>query len=380
MTSPPGAYWRAQRLAEVGHYDQAERVAREGLAEAPADGWLLTLLASVLRLRRDYAAALRGADAAVAAAPRLADAHLERAENLIVLVRSKEAVDAAAEAVRLEPEDASGHFVLARALATARNFDRARAAAAHGRSLAPRSVEGLLTVADVERDAGNREPALAAAHAALAIDPDNAYGRWLIAMLDAERLRVRRSMRALREVARDNPARADVVSMTWPIRGVLSGLRRGLAASAGLVCVLLLVTLWWWPPVGTLARIVAAVLAAVMAGFAARVLIPAGRLPWRCLSLLPPLMRRADTAGLALTGVAVVLLGLFGAVPWWPLPVIALAVTPVLWVLGLTELLGAGLDDPGSRQALADWSNELRDWWRTTKKDLRDTWKDDRPA
>ncbi|GAB2565699.1 hypothetical protein Aab01nite_47160 [Paractinoplanes abujensis] len=377
MTSPPSAYWRAQRLAEVGHYAEAERIAREGLAEAPADGWLLTLLASVLRLKRDYAAALRGADAAVAAAPLLSDAHLERAENLIVLVRSKDAVDAAAEAVRLDPQAASGHFVLARALAAARDFDRARAAAAHGRTLAPRSVEGLLTVADVERDAGHREPALAAARAALAIDPGNAYGRWLIAMLDAERLRVRRSMRALREVARDNPARADVVSMTWPIRGVLSGLRRGLAVSAGLICVLLLMAHWWWGPAGFFARIVAAVLAAVMAGFAARVLIPAGRLPWRCLGLLPPLMRRADVAGLALTALGVALLALFAAVPWWPLPVVALAVTPLLWLLGLTELLGAGLDDPGSRQALSDWTDELRDWWRTTKRDLRDAWKDD---
>lgn len=376
MTAPPGAYWRAQRLAEVGHYEQAERIAREGLAEAPTDGWLLTLLASVLRLRQEYAAALRTADAAVAAAPLLADAHLERAETLICLLRSKDAVDAAAEAVRLDPQAASGHFVLARALAAARHYDRARAAAAHGRTLAPDSVEGLLTMADVERDTGHRESALAAARAALAIDPGNAYGRWLLAMLDAERLRVRRSMRALRDVARDNPARADVVSMTWPIRGVLSGLRRGLAASAALVCVLLLVAHWWWEPAGLFARIVSAVLAAVMAGFAARVLVPAGRLPWRCLALLPPLMRRADRAGLALTAVGVVLLGLFAGLPWWPLPVVALAVTPVLWLLGLAEVLGAGLDDPGSRQALSDWTDDLREWWRTTKRTLREAGND----
>jgi tetratricopeptide (TPR) repeat protein len=378
VTSPPGAYWRAQRLAEVGHYDEAERVVRAGLATSPGDGWLLTLLASVLRLRRDYAGALAAASSATSAAPLLADAHLERAENLIVLVRARDAVDAATEAVRLEPSAAAGHFVLARALAAERSFDQARAAAAHGRTLDPRSVEGLLTVADVERDAGNRDAALAAARAALALSPDNAYGRWLLAMLDAERLKVRRSMRALREVARDNPARTDVVSMTWPIRGVLGGLRRGLALSAALVCALLLAGHWWWPPAGSFARIVAVVVAVVMAGFAARVLIPAGRLPWRCLSLLPRLMRRADVAGLVLTGVAVGLLALFAGVGWWPLPVIALAVTPVLWALGFVELLGAGLDDPGSRQALRDWASEIRAWWRTTKKDLREAWQQPR--
>ncbi|MCO8271274.1 hypothetical protein M1L60_11785 [Actinoplanes sp. TRM 88003] len=377
MSSPPGAYWRAQKLAEVGHYAEAERITRAALAESPADGWLLTLLASVLRLQRDYAAALRTAEAAIEAEPTLSDAHLERAEDLIVLVRTREAVDSAAEAVRLSPSNASGHFVLARAHAAARQFDPARAAVAHGRTLDPASVEGLLTVADIERDAGNREAALTAAQTALATEPDNAYGRWLVAMLDAEKLKVRRSMRALREVARDHPARADIVSMTWPIRGVLTALRRGLAASAALVTVLMLIGTWWWPPAEPFARVVAAVLAAVMAGFAARVLIPAGRLPWRCLALLPKLMRRADTAGLTLTGVAVALLVLYAWLAWPPLPVLALAATPLLWLLSLLELLGAGLDDPGSREALHAWTNDLRAWWQTTKKDLRETWKDE---
>ena len=370
------AYWRAQRLAQVGRYADAEREIRGELSVAPADGRLLTLLASVLRLQRDYAAGLAAADAAVAAAPQLAEAHAERAENLIVLIRARDAVLAAGEAVRLGPADATGHFVLARALAAARDFDRARAAAAHGRTLDPHAVEGLLTVADVERDAGNRAAAVGATRAALAIAPDNAYGRWLLAMLDAERLRVRRSMRALRDVARDHPARADVISMTWPVRGVLSGLRRGLAASAALLCAVLLVAHWWWPPAGGFARILAAVLATVLAGFAARVLIPAGRLPWRCLRLLPRLMRRADTAALILTAAGVALLFAFVATGWWPLPVAALAVTPFLWALGLTELLGAGLDDPGMRQALRDLTGEFRSWWRTTKKELREAWTD----
>ncbi|XVU22236.1 tetratricopeptide repeat protein [Actinoplanes sp. CA-054009] len=371
MSERAGAYWRAHRLAQVGRYDEAEKAARDGLAADPGDARLLTLLASVLRLRRDYAGALATADAAVAAAPQFADAHAERAENLIVMIRSRDAVAAAAEAVRLDPTEPTAHFVLARALASAKDYPRARAAAAHGRSLDPGSVEGLLTVADVERDAGNREAAVAAARAALAVSPGNPYGRWLLAMLDAERLRVRRSMRALRDVARDNPARADIVSMTWPIRGVLNGLRRGLAASAALVCLLQLIDRWWWPTAGPFGRVMAAVLATVMAGFAARILIPAGRLPWRCLRLLPPLMRRADLTALSLTAVAITLLFLYAWTTWWPLPLLALALTPFLWLLGLAELLGAGLDDPGMRHAISDLAGEFRDWWRTTKKDLR---------
>ena len=333
------AYWRAQRLAQVGRYEEAERAARDGLAAAPEDCRLLTLLASVLRVRRDYAAALAVADRAVAAAPHLADAHAERAESLIVLLRPAGAVAAAGQAARLAPLDAAAHLVLARALAAAREHDRSRAAAAHGLALDPRSVEGLLTVADVERQAGHRDAALAATRAALAIDPENSSGRWLIAVLDAERLRVRRSMRGLRDVARDNPASPDLVAMTWPIRGVLSGLRRGLTAGAALVCVLVVLG-HWWSHAGGFARIVAGVIAAVLAGFAARVLLPAGRLPWRCLPLLPARMRRANVAGLVTVAVAMALLVLHAVTGWGFAAVLALALAPVLWAYRMIEVVG----------------------------------------
>jgi len=367
--------YRAHRLAEVGRYAEAERVVRDGLAREPASARLLSVLALVLRLRRDYPGALAAADSAITADPGLADGHAERAEILIALLRAPEAVAAAQEAVRLQPFRASGHLVLARAFSAARRRDEARAAAGHGLRLQPSSVEALLTVAEVERESGNREAATAAARAALAIEPENSYGRWMIAMIDAERLRVRRSMRGLRDVARDNPASPDLVAMTWPIRGVLGGLRRGLAVGAGLVCVLLIAGHWWSPAAG-FGRIVAAVLAAVLAGFAVRVLLPAGRLPWRCLALLPALMRRATVAGLVTGAVAVALLVGHAAAGWGFLAVLALALAPVLWAYSMIEALGFGWDDPGARQALRSLGDEFRDWWVTTKRDLRDAWKD----
>jgi tetratricopeptide (TPR) repeat protein len=381
VTPAEQAYRHAQRLAQLGRYEEAERTARDGLASEPGHPHLLTLLASVLRLRRDYPAGLAMADAAVAAAPGLADGHAERAENLIALIRDRDAIAAAGEAVRLDPLDPAGHLVLARALSSARDFDRARAAARRGLALRPRSVEGLLTVADVERDAGHRDAATAAARAALALDPVNSYGRWLIAMLDAERLRVGRSMRGLRDVARDDPTRPDVISMTWPIRGVLSGLRRGLAAGLLLICGFLLLG-HWWAPAGTFARILSLTLAALTLGFGARVLIPAGRLPWRCLRLVPPLLRRAVVAGLGVTVAVIGLLIAYATSNAGVLPVIALAVVPVQWALGLTEQVGARLEDPGFRHALRDLLHdfrdlgaELADWWRTTKNDLGDAWR-----
>ena len=328
----------ARRLMEVGRYEEAERSVRAELASSPHDATLLTLLASILRARRDFPAALAAASDAVALDPQRPEGHLERAECLIPLIRAGEAVAAATTAVSLDPSWPAGHLVLARALAADSSFPPARSAARNGLSLAPGSVAALLTVADVERAAGNRPAAVAAAQAALAVEPDNAYGRWLVAMLDAERLRVRRSLRGLRDVARDNPASPDVDAMTWPIRGVLSGLRRGLAVGAALTCVLLAAGHWWWTPLGTFARCVSLMLALVMVGFATRVLVPAGGLPWRCLRLLPASARRASLAGLLLTVVAVAALIAYAVTGWWVLALVALALGPVLWAVGLVEM------------------------------------------
>jgi tetratricopeptide (TPR) repeat protein len=380
------AYRGARQLAEVGRHAEAEVRLRSALAAEPADADLLTLLGYVLRQQRDYVAALAACDAAVAAGPRLADAHAGRAESLIALIRDGDAVVSAGEAVRLAPHEPAGHLVLARALAAGRRFAEARAAARQGLGLDPRSVEGLLTVADVERDAGGREAAEEAARAALAIEPTNAYGRWLLAMLDAERLRVGRSMRALGDMARENPARPDVISMTWPIRSLLSALRRWFAVAIVLVAIGTL-TAMWWPPAALGSRILAGLFAAVVAGFAARVLIPAGRLPWRCLRLVPWLLRRATRGAMVTVAVMVALLIGYAVTGRWWLPVLALAAVPVLWALGLAELLGARLDDPGFLHAVKDlgrdfrdWGGDLGRWWHETKRELRETWNDDNPA
>lgn len=330
------AYRQARYLAEAGRHADAEARLRAALAAEPADAELLTLLGFVLRQRREYVAALAACDAAAAARPGLAAAHAERAESLIALIRERDAIAAAGAAVRLEPQRPGGHLVLARALASDRRFGEARTAARHGLSLAPHSLEGLLTVADVERDAGNRVAAEEAARAALALDPANPYGRWLIAMLDAERLRVGRSMRALHDVARENPAHPDVISLTWPIRSLLSALRRWLSVAVVLVAVCALAAASWSPaaPIG---RILAGLFAAVVAGFAIRVLTPAGRMPWRCLRLMPGRLRRATAGGAVTVAMLVALLAGYAATGRWWLPVAALVAVALLGAFGLAE-------------------------------------------
>ena len=376
------AYDRARALADVQRWPEAERAVRDGLADEPASADLLIFLSYLRRMQRDYPGALAVAEAAAAADPGSAEAHAERAESLLALIRDDDAIAAATEAVRLLPRRPLGHLVLARALASARRFDQARASATHGLSLAPQAVECLLTVADVERDAGHRAVATEYAKAALAIDPASMYGRWLLAMLDGEGLRVGRSLRGLREVARDNPAHPDVISMTWPVRSLLAGLRRWLPVAVGLVAILTLIALWW-PPIDAPARILAAFFAAAVVALAARVLLPAGRLPWRCLRLVPRLMRRAATGGLLTVAAILAFLIAYASTGSWWCTAVALLGVPVLWAWGLAELLGARLDDPGFVYALRELGGGLRqfgadlaDWWRTTRRDLREAWKD----
>ncbi|WP_203827008.1 tetratricopeptide repeat protein [Actinoplanes palleronii] len=313
-------------LAELGRYDQAEEQLRLGLLDRPGDPELLALLAAVLRVAGRPADALVAADAAVAAEPGWAGAHAERAENLIALSRAAAAVASAGEAVRLRPAEPEVHRVLARAHLAGRDFGPARSAARQALAFDPRSVPSLLTLAEVERVAGRRRAAARATKAALAEDPEHPGGRWLIALLNAERLHVADAMRGLRELAADHPARLDGQALAWPIVGVLAGLRRGLAVGVPLVLAVRL-TARWWALAGCFAQAIALVVAVVMVSFAARVLLPAGRVPWRCLAFLP---RRGVITGLVAAGGSVAMLLTYAVTGRW---------LPLLLAVGAVGLL-----------------------------------------
>ncbi|WP_229073236.1 tetratricopeptide repeat protein [Actinoplanes sp. DH11] len=363
---------RARVLADLGRLADAETEVRAGLVAAPSDPELLALLAGLLRLRGRRDEALRAADAAVRAAPDLAGTHIERAECLLLIpapgsasrrdrpstdeewapagaadnwarlgvaderARLGEAVREAEEAVRLEPGHAPAHRVLARALAARRQFGPARAAVRRALELDPRSVPDLLTLAEIERHAGRRKAARAAAAAALAQDPGNPDGRWLIALLDAERLRVRASMTGLRALAADHPDRLDITALTWPIRGLLGGLRRGLGTGVPLVTLLAAVA-HVWPSWQLAAHAIAATVALVMIGFSLRVLIPAGVLPWRCLNLLAARTRRAVATGWGAAGATVALLIAYGLTTHPLLPIAAFVPLAVLAAAGRAD-------------------------------------------
>ncbi|MFC4063316.1 tetratricopeptide repeat protein [Actinoplanes subglobosus] len=347
---------RARALAGVGRLEQAEIAVREGLAETPADAELLGLLAGLRRLQGHYAEALEFADAAVAAAPGQSVVHIERAECLLLLSRGdgvrggsarggesggaasvvRAAEASAREAVRLAPDRPEPHRALARCLVLRRAFDEARASAGRAVALAPHSVPDLMTLAEVERNAGNRDEARAAAARALAEDPEDAEGRWMIALLDAEKLRVREAMRGLRQLAADHPDRYGAPALTWPIRGLLAGLRRGMLAGVPAVAALAVAGRWWGPSL-LLSRGAAVVMALVTFGLALRVLLPAGRLPWLCLGLLPAGTRRAIGTGLLAASAAAHLLLWFAVSPYRLTLILAAVAVAVLLAAGAAE-------------------------------------------
>lgn len=374
------AWRRAHDLAEVGRYSDAEQVVRAGLGRTPDDADLLIMLGYLLRQQQRYLDALAACDAAVALAPDDADAHAQRAWVLLDICRVAEAVAAATEAVRLDPHRADRYVVLAEALAEDNRLDEARDSVRHALGLPPQSVSALLSLADIERQAGNRDQAGAVTRRALAIDPGNPRGRRLLAMLDADRGVVRRSMRALAELARDWPVDPDLAALLWPLRRVVAAPRWWLGAAAALVAALgALSTAGGVPAV--LARTAAALSCAATAGFVLRTLVPAGGLPWRAVRLSPPLVRRSLHAGLAVITAAVGLLGGYAAGGPLALPLLAIATAPMLWACALGETLGHSLHHAGRRQYLHDQREQTRDllgelraWPEETRQTLHAAW------
>jgi tetratricopeptide (TPR) repeat protein len=375
---------RAEQLADVGRYAQAETIVRTALGQAPDNAELLTMLGYLLRLRERYLDALAACDAAVALAPDRGAAHAQRAWILLDIHRTAEAITAATEAVRIDPHLADRHLTLAEALSADNRVDQAREAAREALRLAPRSASAWATLAEIERFAGNPEAAGEATRQALAIDASSTRGRRMLAMLDADRGVVRRSMRTLAQIARDRPADPDLISLLWPIRRVVVAPRWWLPGAAAVVAAGGLVTAALGHRAAaaeTAARVTAALTCAITVGFVLRALVPAGRLPWQALRLSPPLVRRCLSTGLAVIAVTSGLLGGYAAGGPLALPILAVAAAPMLWTCMMGEMLGHGLNDAGARVFLLGWRAQVRDvlrdlrqWPAQTRRDLHAAW------
>jgi tetratricopeptide (TPR) repeat protein len=372
---------QAEDLAAVGRFGDAERIVRTALAEAPDDAELLTVLSYLLRRQERFLDALAASDAAAASAPDHAEAHAQRAWTLISIHRAAQAITAASEAVRLGPHVAASHLVLAEALLEDDRLDEARDSVREVLRLRPGSVAGLLTLAEIERSAGNASAAGRAAEQALALDPSSTQGRRIAAMIDADRGVVRRSMRILAGIARDQPADPNLSALLWPVRRVVAAPRWWLPGAAAVTAALALMAVRIQPEVAFAARTAAALTGAVTVGFALRMLLPAGRVPWKALRLATPLVRLSIGIGLAAIVVAVGLLTGYATGGPMVLLVLTVAAGPVLWVCTIGEGLGHSLNSAGDRQFLQDWRSQTRsvlrdigEWPAETRQSLHTAW------
>lgn len=194
----PGSIARAQALTEVGRHADARAELRRHLALAPESVDALCLLAMCELELREYSAALRAADAAVAVAPYLDWALRLRALALSKLGRHAEAEEAALAAVRLDPEDFANHHTVAHVLHDFTNgrrlmpaeLMRARNAALRSVELAPNEPAAHLISGLTAGAVGQRDVERACYEEALRLDPSNAMAMNNLAAMDADRARL----------------------------------------------------------------------------------------------------------------------------------------------------------------------------------------------
>lgn len=200
-----GALTRARALTDLGRHTEARTELSRHLAVTPNSMEGLCLLAMCELALGDAPAALRAADAAVAAAPYSDWALRLRALALSKLDRRADARESAEAAVRLDPNDFANHHTVAHVLHDYPDGDRrkpeelkrAREAALRAVELAPHEpaahlIAGL-TAGALELRAAER----ASYEEALRLDPNNAMAMNNLAAMDADGYRLGRATRRI---------------------------------------------------------------------------------------------------------------------------------------------------------------------------------------
>lgn len=196
---------RAERLTALGRYAEAERVARDGLAEDPEHTGLLGELADTLSRQDRHAEALEAAEAALAGAPGFVWAHQLRAEALSALGRYAEAVAAAHTAIEISPNQAGPWQTLAQVLAEADQTVDAKRAADRCVELAPHSADAHCLRGNMLLRLGYPQVAADAYRAALRQDPSHAGAVHNLAVTELAVRNVGKALRGLLQAGQLEP-------------------------------------------------------------------------------------------------------------------------------------------------------------------------------
>jgi tetratricopeptide (TPR) repeat protein len=164
----------AQQLEQSGAWDAAVRAYDAALAEAPKLAEAHFNRANLLRRAGRYQDALDGYDRALALRPRWAAVHLNRGALLAERGQAGAAVAAYREATRIEPQNNRAWSNLGNALSALGRHQEAIAALRTALRLAPESAIGLFNLGNALTAAGKPVEATQSFMAALVQQPDMA--------------------------------------------------------------------------------------------------------------------------------------------------------------------------------------------------------------
>jgi tetratricopeptide (TPR) repeat protein len=192
-------------LLAIGRLADAHEILQEVLRADPRSAYALCALSSYHQVAGDPAAALAAADDAVAADPRLALAHHQRARALLSQFQVVEAHEAAERMVRLDPASPLAHRLHAETLRLTGRPTEALRAVDEAMRLDPTSADNYAELARIHAAMGNRAGLLAAAREGRRLDPQATWPVEQLANADEQRLRHASAARAYRSLSRAHP-------------------------------------------------------------------------------------------------------------------------------------------------------------------------------
>lgn len=163
-------------LFELGRYAEAEKELRRSIAGNPDDGQAHAMLAVCLNELERHEEALESAKKAVSLAPESDFTHSTLARTYISLDRNKEAFAPAREALRLDPNEASNYGLMASLYYEDKDFEKALEMADIGleidaESASCQNLRGLALA-----KLGRADEAAENMDSALALDPESSLG------------------------------------------------------------------------------------------------------------------------------------------------------------------------------------------------------------
>ena len=200
---------RALELHALERWREAGRLYLEALRERPGDCGLLCDLSLCHSMLGELDVALRHADAAVAADPARAAAHLRRYWPLLKLGKKKQARAAVEEAVRLDPENLEAAGALVDVLFDLGRLKDAEEAAQRMQRLAPDSAAPCRGLAHVALQRRRYADAESWARRALALDPAEAGSHHVLALALGKQRRHPEAIVAFRDALTADPTHGE---------------------------------------------------------------------------------------------------------------------------------------------------------------------------